>query len=178
MGRRIAMRFCALALLGCCGVASAHYVESDPIGLAGGSYSTYSYVKDDPIALTDPKGLVVKRCCRKARILFGLVSHCWLQTDTKVAGMNATAQCSLPGQNQSDLPWVTPVVVSDASCESSGNCQPVPDVDEACVNRELVIGRSLGSFGATNNCQTFVWEVLTKCSKGPGPTTSPRIDSR
>jgi hypothetical protein len=178
MRRRIAMRVCALALLGFCGVASAHYVESDPIGLAGGSYSTYSYVKDNPIALTDPTGLVVKRCCRKARIAFGLVSHCWLKTDTKVAGMNATPQCSLPGQNRSDLPWVTPVVVSDASCEPAENCQTIPDVDEACVNRELVIGRDLGRFGASNNCQTFVWEVLTKCSKGPAPTISPRIDAR
>jgi len=34
------------------------YIESDPIGLKGGSYSTYSYVNADPIALVDPSGLV------------------------------------------------------------------------------------------------------------------------
>jgi len=32
------------------------YVESDPIGLNGGSYSTYTYVSGDPVALVDPLG--------------------------------------------------------------------------------------------------------------------------
>jgi len=34
------------------------YVESDPIGLAGGSYSTYVYVRSNPIQFVDPEGLV------------------------------------------------------------------------------------------------------------------------
>jgi RHS repeat-associated protein len=39
--------------------AVGRYVESDPIGLYGGSYSTYSYAQSDPVVLADPSGLRV-----------------------------------------------------------------------------------------------------------------------
>lgn len=47
-----------LAIAFCyCGVASAHYNESDPIGLHGGSYSTYGYAGSNPISNFDSLGL-------------------------------------------------------------------------------------------------------------------------
>jgi len=44
--------------------ATGRYIESDPIGLGGGNYSTYGYADENPVSFTDPLGLWVKLCSR------------------------------------------------------------------------------------------------------------------
>jgi hypothetical protein len=46
------------ALVVYCGVVSARYVQSDPLGLPGG-LNTYIYVYDNPMIFIDPRGLQV-----------------------------------------------------------------------------------------------------------------------
>lgn len=38
------------------------------------------------------------------------------------------------------------------------------DEDEACVEKELQLGRDTGAWTPMNQCQTFAAEVLAKCS--------------
>jgi hypothetical protein len=57
--RKLCIYVSSLVVAGFCSGASAHYVESDPIGLQGGSWSTYSYARGNPVSAADPLGLLV-----------------------------------------------------------------------------------------------------------------------
>jgi len=136
------------------------WTAKDPILFAGGDSNLYGYVLGDAVNFVDSFGLNVSKCCRPANIVKGMVEHCWLKTDTIEAGMGAT-RGGVPGENY-DYPF-SKVEVTDHSNDNPTSCEHIPDVNEECVNRELIIGKQLGRFHLMNHCQSFTNEVISKC---------------
>jgi len=80
-----------------------HYVESDPIGLRGGSYSTYSCTNGNPIGNVDPRGLA--SAADEARA-FGLTSP---PGDSSTCG-----RCQ--GSDRWSYTPAAPCAIGDATC--------------------------------------------------------------
>jgi RHS repeat-associated protein len=139
---------------------AGRFLQEDPIGLAGG-INLYAYVFNNPLRWTDPTGLEVQVCCRPAEILSGLVSHCWIKTDTMQAGMGTLGN-NPPGQEY-DLPYWIDVYITDHSNDKPTSCQQMDNVDEQCVNNNLKIGEPLGRFNLFNTCQGFAYSVINSC---------------
>jgi len=147
------------------------YTQMDPIGLAGG-WNRPGYAMQNPLSFTDPFGLDVFLCKQPA---FGIpsnpIDHHWLKTDTAEAGMGGT-RGNVPGNESGDMPGDPVQVVGhpNRSKESGASCSKIDGVDEKKVNDALKIGRSLGRWGPTNQCQSFARQTLLDAGwKQPRP---------
>lgn len=98
------------------------------------------------------------------------IDHQWIKTDTIEAGMGGT-RGNVPGNESGDMPG-DPVQVTDhrgRSSEEGSSCEEVQGVNESKVNAQLQIGRPLGRWGPTNQCQSFVQDVLDNARTPGGP---------
>jgi RHS repeat-associated protein len=86
--------------------ATGRFLAEDPLAFSAGDSNFYRYAVNNPTRFVDPLGLDVYVCHAPADILFGLVDHFWIKTDTTEAGMGAAAG-GVPGENF-DLPLNSP----------------------------------------------------------------------
>ena len=144
---------------------TGRYLEADPIGIEGGTNHLYVYAGNSPLNWIDPLGLKVYRCCREvqvnaavdatARVL--LLEHCYIKTDTVTAGMGPAGGGPLPSS-----PVGSRTEIVDHAGQTSV-CEEIPDVNEACVDQELTIGRDTGRWWPWNNCNTVVEDIFEQC---------------
>ncbi len=144
------------------------FLGEDPMRFSAG-IDFYRYVKNNAVNLADPYGLKVQKCCRNLQVnwwadflskLTG-VKHCFIKTDTVIAGMGPANGGPLPS-----CPLFTQTAITNHSGEtiSPGECNDVPAVDEDCVNKSLKIGTPTGRWTLGNQCNSFAADVLDKCS--------------
>lgn len=61
-----------------------------------------------------------------------------------------------------------PVQITDHSKDTASQCTTQKNVDEACVNQQLEIGKSIGRFiPPVNQCQAFAYSAVNSCRTGP-----------
>ena len=93
--------------------------------------------------------------------------HTMIRTSTKEAGLGPAAG-GVPGAGAPDAIG-SPTTINDHSgqyAQPGASYFQVPDVDEGCVNRLLVIGKPEGPFyPGLNDCHTFVSNMLDACRK-------------
>jgi len=114
------------------------YGQIDPIGLNGGSFSTYAYVGNNPLINIDPMGHQVGNpvvtIVGAGFVIGTFIMEAWLQTP---AGQQAIAQLAQSISKLCDKAG-NPVSTIAQSLNAPGNCTPQEqqalqsDVDNAC----------------------------------------------
>ena len=83
------------------------------------------------------------------------IKHHWIRTTEKEAGI---------GEKKGAMPGATSIVDHKGQGDlPESTCVRVDRVDQACVDKELAIGKSTGRWWPWQQCQTFVAHVLAKC---------------
>ena len=137
------------------------YVESDPLGLEQGRNHLYSYVQNNPIKNTDPKGLEVRLCQRALTGLpfrFGPLHHSYVNLDGFLYGLHPADDLVPwgPGSVQLEQPG------NDIQCGAPTKC-----LEEGCVNRHILQAYASppSYYFGFYDCRSWAEVIIASCKK-------------
>jgi hypothetical protein len=122
----------------------------------------------------DPK---VELCKAEAEIALNertvRAKHHWIRTTHKEVGLGGE-DGRVPGlRGQEKDYYGKPVTLNDHTGRGEvfgSSCEEVPDVDEACVDEKLEVGKKMGRWTPPfNDCQTVAAKILDDCRKPAAP---------
>lgn len=132
------------------------YIQSDPLGLAGGSYSTYSYAGSDPLRFVDPLGLaascgVPDRCAQLRKQIFTksalLVKELRKYNpieDARGGFLTRGGLFTVPGGHYTEIQNLQRGLKNDIAeykrlCSDNGGWPPVPRSIDDTANRDVPV---------------------------------------
>ena len=98
------------------------YVESDPIGLDGGSFSTYTYTNDNPLSFIDPSG-TQEAVAGPAVVVGGVAVYCYLSGTCQQISQTLQNMYSRARGKSDPVSGLTPV---NPGRDCNGKCKPCP----------------------------------------------------